>query len=178
MTGRPFSSACAWRWFRWLPVLLALSLAACAGRSAGDLYAGQAARADNQAAIAAVAGQEIDWSTADLSIHYMAAPAGDLMDINGFVEFSSNLGKFPTLNYFRIYIHFIDAQGIILETRLLWSVASNSEARFVRWSFQRQFPLPAGAQAVGFSYRGSVSEGGGDGSFAQTRTGWEVRRNP
>lgn len=178
MMIRPYISCDRSRRIPWLPLLMAMVLAACAGQHAHDLYAGQPARADNRFVLASIQGQEADWVTPDLSLHYMAQPSGDLLDINGFVKFSSNLGKYPAINYFRIYIHFIDAQGVIIATRLLWSAAANSEVRFARWSFQEKYPLPAGAQAVGFSYRGSVSESGGDGSFNQTRTGWQVRRNP
>jgi hypothetical protein len=166
------------RWTRPLALLLALVLAACAGKEAGDLYAGRAVRPDNQFAIASIQGQEIVWPGKDLKIHYMAQPSGGAMDINGFVEFDFNLAKYERIDRFRVYIHFIDAQGVILGTRLLWGVATNADASLVRWTFQRQWPLPPGAQAVGFSYRGAVSNVGGSEEGYGARGGWAVKQLP
>ncbi len=167
------------RWARLLAFLPALVLAACAGKDAGDLYAGTAARPDNQFAISSIQGQETAWQGKDLTIHYMALPAGSAVDINGFVEFDTNLGKFERINRFRVYIHFIDAQGIILETRLLWSATANIDASFVRWTFQRQWPLPPGAQAIGFSYNGSVSAiGSTEKGVGAGGGGWPAKQRP
>jgi hypothetical protein len=167
------------QWARQLALLLTLALAACAGKDAGDLYAGRAARPDNQAAIASIQGKETVWSGKDLAIHYMALPgAAGTMDINGFVEFEYNLGKYDLINHFRVYIHFIDAQGIILETRLLWNVAANADATLVRWTFQRQWPLPPGAQAIGFSYMGTLSGIGSTEKGVGSGAGWSVKELP
>ena len=48
------------------------------------------------------------WRAKDLDVHYKAVRTGDGLEISGFIEFGSNLAKFPLINYFRIHLHFID----------------------------------------------------------------------
>ncbi len=155
---------------------LSLALLACAAASAPHI--GKTARPDNRLPLSALPEGETTWKAKDLDIRYRAVQAGDNFEISGFIDFGSNLGKFPMVGYFRVYLHFLDAQGVVLETHLLWSPGINQEARFVRWTFERQWPLPPDAVAVGFSYQGGAAEAGGKSKFGSTKTGWEVYRSP
>ncbi len=157
-------------------MLLCLFLLSCAAASAPHI--GKTARPDNQLPLAELPQEETTWKAKDLDLHYKATQVGDNLAISGFVAFGSNLGKYPLIGSFRVYLHFIDAQGIVLDSHVLWATGINQEVRFVRWTFERQWPLPPDAAAVGFSYRGSASEAGGKGKFGSTRTGWEVYQSP
>lgn len=151
-------------------------LLACA--SAVPPHIGKTVRPDNRFPLAGLPKGEATWTAPDLKLHYRATTVGNNLDISGFVEFSSNLAKYPTVNAFRIYLHFLDAAGVVLDTKLLWTAGVGVDHRFVRWTFQRKWPPPPGALAVGFSYRGGVSEPGGNSGVGQTNTGWEVQQAP
>ena len=157
-------------------LLLSLAIVACATASAPHI--GKTARPENRLPLSELSRTETTWTAKDLKLHYLAAQAGDNLEISGFVEFGSNLAKYPVINAFRVYLHYLDAEGLVLDSKLLWSTGVNNEYRFVRWTFERQWPVPPPATAVGFSYRGGASEAGGDKGFGQTKTGWEVYQAP
>ena len=156
---------------------LGLSLLACASMTAPP-HIGKTSRPENRVPLASLPAGENTWRAEDLDIHYNAAREGDTLGISGFVEFGSNMAKFPMINHFRVYLHFIDAEGRVDDSKLLWSAGMLTETRFVRWTFQRQWPLPPEAAAMGFSYRGAASEAGGDSSMGKAKTGWEVEQQP
>lgn len=155
--------------------VLSLMLLACAGKASAP-HIGQTARPDNRTPLASLPAGETTWAAKDLKLHHRAAMAGDNLAISGFVELSSNLAKYPLINRFRVYLHFLNSDGVILDTKLLWATGINQDASIVRWTFERQWPLPPDTVAVGFSYRGAASEAGGKGQ--QTKTGWEVYQAP
>ena len=158
-------------------IALILGLLACAGMSAPP-HIGKTSRPENRVPLASLPAGEATWRAKDLDVHYKAVRVGDGLEISGFVEFGSNLAKFPLINHFRIYLHFIDADGRVLDSKLLWSTAMQTETRFVRWTFQRQWPIPPEAAALGFSYRGAATEAGGDADIGIGKTGWEVYQQP
>lgn len=152
-----------------------LILLACAGMASAP-HIGKTARPDNRIPLANLPGGETTWAAKDLKIHYRAVTAGENLNISGFVKFNPNLAKYPMINGFRVYLHFLNADGIVLDSKLLWATGIKQEVRFVRWTFERQWPLPPDTVAAGFSYRGAVSEAGGKGH--QAKTGWEVYQVP
>ena len=156
---------------------LGLSLLACARISAPP-HIGKTSRPENRVPLASLPAGENTWRAEDLDIHYNVARAGDTLEISGFVEFGSNMAKFPLINYFRVYLHFIDADGRVDDSKLLWATGMRTETRFVRWTFQRQWPIPPEAVAMGFSYRGAATEAGGDGDLGTAKTGWDVYQAP
>lgn len=158
-------------------IALVPCLLACAGMSAPP-HIGKTSRPENRVPLASLPAGETTWRAKDLDVHYKAVRTGDGLEISGFIEFGSNLGKFPLINYFRIHLHFIDADGRVLDSKLLWATGRQTETRFVRWTFQRQWPIPPGAAAMGFSYRGAATEAGGDSKFGMSKTGWEVEQQP
>lgn len=165
--------------FRRLAVLvaMALSLLACAGAAAPP-YVGKTARPENRFPLASLSEGETTWPAKDLNIYYNAVLAGNVLDTSGFIAFKPNLAKFPLVTYFRVYFHFLDADGRIIDTQLLWAAGTRTEVRFVRWTFQRQWPVPPNAVAMGFSYQGGAAEAGGDSKFGTAKTGWEVQQQP
>ncbi len=157
-------------------LLASLALAACAAASAPHI--GKTARPENRVPLSDLPPTESTWAAKDLKLHYLAARAGANLQISGFVEFNSNLAKYPVINTFRVYLHYLDTDGLVMDSKLLWATGRNSESRFVRWTFEQQWPLPPDAAAVGFSYRGGASEAGGKNKFGSTNTGWEVYQSP
>jgi len=125
--------------------------------------------------LAAIDGQSSLWQAKDIAIHYAATSADDTLQISGTVERLNTIKNFPTINYLRVAVHFITDDGTIVDSKQLWSAGTNANDRFVRWTFAKQYSLPAGASAIGFSYRGAVSQGGGE---SGGQDGWEVWQRP
>ncbi len=105
----------------------------------------------------------------------MAASAGDTVHISGTVERLNTIKNFPIINSLRVAVHFIADDGTIVDSKQLWSAGTNADDRFVRWTFSKQYPLPPAASAIGFSYRGTVSQGGGE---SGGQDGWQVWQRP
>lgn len=151
-----------------------LILSGCAGLLKG--YEGTVARPDNRIPLADLSDKAAVWQRKDVALHYTAAVNTGELHISGSVERLNAIKHFPAVNHFRIYIHFLTTDGVILDSKLLWSAGPGTDSTLMRWTFDRTYPLPAGAAAFGFSYRGVFSEGGGKDSPGQT--GWEVWEKP
>lgn len=156
-------------------VLFLLSLSAvigCTGLT--PAYKGTPARPDNRLALAAIEGASQVWQTRDLALHFTAVVEKEALVTDGRVERLGPIEHFAWIDAFRVSIHFIDAEGGILDSRLLWTAGVGGDAYLVRWTFSRRYDLPAQTSAIGFSYRGAFSENGEDGG----RTSWEVWQEP
>lgn len=160
---------------RWLPLMLLCVVIGCAGLQTS--YEGTPARPDNRYPLASADGGPAAWQAKDMELDYESFVNNGVLEIKGTVERLNTIKNFSVVNYFRVSMHFLDGEGVILGSHLLWSAGSRVDAKLVRWTFDRQFPLPAGAAAIGFSFRGGFSDGGsGDSGSAQT--GWEVWARP
>jgi hypothetical protein len=157
-----------------LVLLSCAVLAGCAGMLRG--YEGTTARSDNRLALAAMSDKAGVWQGKDVAIHYTAGVEAGTLHISGSIERLNTIKHFSAVKYFRIYIHFLTADGIILSTKRLWSAGPGTDSKLIRWTFDRHYPLPPGAVAIGFSYRGAFSDSGDDSSPGQT--GWEVWERP
>ena len=154
-------------------VLLWVAVMGCAGLNAP--YKGTPARPENRFSLAAIDGQSSLWQAKDIAIHYVVSGAGKTVHISGTVERLNTIKNFSTINYLRVAVHFIADDGTIVDSKQIWSAGTNANDRFVRWTFAKQYPLPPGASAIGFSYRGAVSEGGGE---SGGQDGWRVWQRP
>jgi hypothetical protein len=161
---------------RWLPLLLLCAvIIGCAGLQTS--YEGTPASPDNRYPLATREGGPAAWQAKDMALYYESFVKNGALEIKGTVERLNTIKNFSVINYFRVSVYFLNADGIILGNHLLWSAGSRVDETFVRWTFEKQFPLPEGATAVGFSYRGGFSDGGG-GDSGSAQTGWEVWARP
>ena len=166
--------ACRGRRLRgWLLTALLVSLAGCHGNLAAP-YIGQVARPDNRLPIDTFHGQAATWQGPELALHFSAAMQDGTFTIGGRVEPRGPVRKYPFVNDAKVTLHFLDASGTIIESKLLWASLGYTNVNEIRWTFQRAWPLPAGASAIGFSYRGTFAETGSD----YGADGWEVWRRP
>lgn len=157
---------------RLLPMLCWAAVVGCAGLPPS--YEGTAARPENRLALGTLEGEPRVWQTREVAVHYRAALDKKALALDGRVERLGPIKHFDFIENFRVSIHFIDDEGIILDSRLLWAAGVGGDADLVRWKFSRRYALPPRASAIGFSYRGTFSENGEDGG----RTSWEVRQAP
>jgi len=145
----------------------------CAGINTSEV--GTPARPDNRHPLATTGGEPELWKSKDIALHYTTVVNNDAVGIKGTVERLNTIKHFVLIKHFRVSIHFLNADGIILNTHLLWTGGNGQETRFVRWTFDKNFPLPVGATAIGFSYRGSLFDNQGEGAG---RSGWDVWQRP
>jgi hypothetical protein len=127
------------------------------------------------------------WQTRDLAIDYDYREAAKNLQISGTVKLADYIPKgFSTLDYLRLYIHFLTSNGVVLETKSLKFFGYFRYLDYLeKISFNSQFDLPEDAVAFAFSYSGRASQGGGSPSGNSLRGGqiswdfWKVpRRTP
>jgi hypothetical protein len=125
---------------------------------------------------------EGSWQTRDLSIHYEYQEAAPSLQVTGVIEFASYIQKnFSSLEHLRLNIHFLEANGIVLETK---RIRSFGYRRFFdllgKMSFNSRFDLTQDTVAFAFSYHGKVTEGGGSRNFSRSgdRIDWEFWKVP
>lgn len=153
--------------------LLGAFLAGCAGLTLS--YDGTLSRADNRMPLEAAGAAPSVWRTNDIAIHFTAVRTADDVAIDGRLELLNSVKNFSGIDDLRVNIHFINAAGIIIDSRLLWSAGVGADPTLVRWSFSQRFRLPSGTTALGFSYRGAFSESGDE---TGGQADWEVWQKP
>jgi hypothetical protein len=110
------------------------------------------------------------WQTRDLSVHYEYREATSSLQITGVIELASYLQyNFNTLEHLRLNIHFLEANGIVLETKRIKVFGYRRFLEFLgEMSFNSRFDLTQETVAFAFSYHGKVTEGGGSPTFSRS----------
>lgn len=103
------------------------------------------------------------WQTRDLTIDYEHRQAAKNLEVNGTIKLADYIPKgFSTLDYLRLYIHFLASDGVVLETQ---SIKYFGYLRYLdylgKMTFNGRYDLPEDTVAFAFSYSGRVSQGGG-----------------
>lgn len=127
-----------------------------------------------------------NWQTRDLTINYEYQEAVKNLQISGVIEFADYIPKgFNTLEYLKLYIHFLEADGTVLETRSIRIFGYRRYLDFIgEITFNHRYDLTGNTVSFAFSYSGRVIQGGGTGigSSARGRIDWDFwkvpRRNP
>ena len=108
------------------------------------------------------------WQTNDIAIDFVYQRATDLfvmtgtsIQMAGKIELQKRLYNFPVINHLRIWVHFLDDEGLIISTHRLWTASRRTDTRLIRFDFKRQFPLPPNTAMLTFSYEGKMTDGGG-----------------
>lgn len=138
-------------------------------------YDGTLAKPDNRISLMALDGDPATWQSRDVAIHFTASAHAGTLLISGVVDRLNTIKHFPNVQFFRVSFHFIADDGTIIGGERLWSAGVGGDVKLIRWEFSRQFSIPAGASAIGFSYDGAFSERGGDDG---ARAEWEVWERP
>jgi hypothetical protein len=156
----------------WLLLAVCAALMGCAGLV--PTYEGTPARPANRLPLKAMDGKADEWRTRDVAIHYTASVTADELRITGTVERLNTIKHFSAVKYFRISIHFITTDGVIIASKRLWTAGPGIDSTIIRWTFAQHYALPPETAAIGFSYRGIFSEGGSDNG----EVGWEAWERP
>jgi hypothetical protein len=157
-------------------ILLATGLGAC--RFVSTSYRGVTVDAENIIVLEEAGPHAEVWKTEDLSVNYSYHKEADRLKLEGLIDFDDSLKyNFTRLDLFYLWIHFLDAENIILADHYL-SPQIFFYYEIVEIPFNIDIVLPPGTRSISFSYEGEASEGGGrldplgDGIF------WHFWRTP
>ena len=153
---------------RWLAALAAVVWITGCGGTNWFSYTGWQVKPGNREALEEGGPHAAVWTTNDLILHYRYQLQGGRLDIEGSVERQDRIKNFPNLTAW-VSIHFLDPNGIIVETHRLWSQSGSDVFGGLNWEFHHTWQLPPDNRAVAFSFSGSAGEGG---------TRWEFWRTP
>ena len=148
--------------FKILLVGLLLNLFfACAG--VNPLSPGAWVEENNRIAIKDGGPYKGSWQTRDLTVNYEYREAAKNLEVSGTIKLADYIPMgFSTLDYLRIYIHFLTSDGIVLETKNLQYFGYFRYIDYIeKMSFKSRFDLPENTAAFAFSYSGRASQGGG-----------------
>jgi hypothetical protein len=163
----------------WILTVLVLTTACATDISTRN--AGRPTKPDSRIALQPGGPHQERWQTNDIAIPFEYRRENDQFAMAGKVELQKRIANFPNIDFLRINIHFLDAEGIILSSHRLWSAGRSNELFFVNFDFSRQYPLPVGAANLTFSYTGEVADGGGGFSTRSRggdRTSWRFWWTP
>jgi hypothetical protein len=168
-----------------VPRLLALFLLinlciACAGGT--SLSPGAWVAEEDRISVLDGGPHEGSWQTRDLSIHYEYREATSSLQITGAIEFANYIPMgFNTLEHLTLNIHFLEANGIVLDTKRIKAFGYRRSLDLLgEMSFNSRFDLAQDTVAFAFSYNGKVSQGGGipTVSSSKGKTAWEFWKVP
>jgi hypothetical protein len=132
----------------------------------------------NRIPLLAAGPQEGSWQTRDLTIEYELLQGDDTIQISGVVNFEGHhTSNFSILEYLTIYIHAVDANGIVLQTKAVKTFGYRRPFFLLgKLSFDGDFEMVGDVDiiAVAFSYSGTVGSGGGRGD----KTNWDFWKVP
>ena len=125
------------------------------------------------------------WKTRDLSVHYEYQEAAPSLQVKGVVELANYIPMgYDSLEYFHLYIHFLEDNGTVLATQRIKSSGYYQSFRLVEEiTFNGRFDLTQDTVALAFSYSGRAVPGGSPGasntnSSNEGRIDWEFWKIP
>ena len=114
------------------------------------------------------------WETEDLSLSYTSLFEKNRLQINGKIILASKLNHFTIMDHLRVWIHFVDSNGKIIGTGLVYTAPHRKWLDLLTLDVNRSLPVPKGSVALAFSYSGEVSDGLGEGD----RISWDFFKMP
>ena len=107
--------------------------------------------------------QPILWQAKDLSFEFTCIRESDTLSLTGMLVLDESYEQFEILDYMFFWVHFLDSEGKLLDSKVAWSAARTTAytGQRKRWSVKSSLTLPLNATAVAFSYWGQVVQGGG-----------------
>ena len=150
----------------WLTILI-LTATGCSSKGWRG-WEGRLTKADNRLVLETDELQVGIWQTSDLAIHYRYVREGDRLTISGHVKRQARIKHFHRLRAW-IWIHFLDGNGYVTETRRLWAQNGSDVYGQIRYRFNRDWQMPPGTVAMGFSYSGHARD---------RDVGWDFWRLP
>jgi hypothetical protein len=111
-------------------------------------------------------GEQQDvWKTNELSVTYQYQMTPEALKITGTTDLVGGfkLG-FSQIHRLSVYLLFLDKQGIVIESPLIYSAGMERSIDTIPMNFERTIPVPEGTQAISFAYDGALTDGGSEDS--------------
>jgi len=103
------------------------------------------------------------WQTFDVTINYIYAMDGGLLDLKGQGELSQHYQMlYNDIRTMRVYLFFLDADGVVLKTIEIPVFLSSTEDQF---TFNIPFKVSETIKSFSFGYSGVVQDMDGQSSF-------------
>ena len=126
------------------------------------------------------------WKTRDLSVNYEYQEAAPSLQVKGVVKLASYIPMgYDALEYFHLYIHFLEDNGTVLATQKIKSHGFRQSFRLTgdEMSFNGRFDLTQDTVALAFSYSGRAVSADGPGpsnanSGSEGRIDWDFWKVP
>ena len=137
-------------------------------------YLGKVVPEANRISLPESKPQSIVWQTKDVVFQYTGKQESGKLSLTGELTLDKSYERFNSIEYLYFWIHFLDSEGTILDSKLILSVVgqfaySGGEKK---WPVNIDLKLPSHFIAMTFSYMGSVREGQGGGDQ------WNFYRSP
>jgi len=156
-----------------------IALAGC--QTTFNKYQGKTVPEPNRIPISEGKAPPSVWQAKDLVFQYTCLRESDKLSLSGELTLDESYEQFEILNYLSLWVHFLDSEGMILDSKLALNMASSIAYTGERkkYAVKSSLDLPINATALTFSYSGSVSQadelerGGGGGG-----TNWRFFKSP
>ena len=156
-------------------IIFGLVLGILTGCQTLNPYIGKTVHEPNRIPISESSQAVHFWQTKDMSFDFKYSLDSSMLSLRGELSLDESYEQFETLNHLFLWVHFLDAEGKLLDSKVVWSaaytVAYTGEKK--KWSVKSSLTLPLNATAVAFSYMGSVSQGSDEGG-----TNWSFYKSP
>lgn len=122
-----------------------------------------------------------NWQTRDMTISYEYKEAVKNLQISGRIELADYIPKgFNALEQLNLYIHFLNADGTVLETKNIRIFGYRRYLELIsEMTFNNRFDLTEETVYFAFSYSGRVIQGSGTGvSSSRGRIHWDFWKVP
>ena len=139
-----------------LVAALLVTVTGCSGKGWRG-WEGRLTKADNRQVLETGGPHAGIWQTNDLAIQYRYVRADDRLTITGQVKRQARIKAFHRLRAW-IWIHFLDGEGYVRESRRLWAQNGSDVYWQIRYSFNRDWQIPPDTVAMGFSYSGRAQD--------------------
>ena len=101
------------------------------------------------------------WKTNELAIIYQYQITPETLKISGTTELLGGFGiGFRWIKQLAVYLLFLDDQGIVIESALIFSAGNYRAIDTIPMVFEKTMPIPEGSRTISFAYDGELSGAG------------------
>ena len=137
-------------------------------QTTSNRYIGKTVPEPNRISLPEGKTQSNVWQTKDLVFQYTYHRKSNKLSLTGELALDESYEQYSTLRYLYLWVHFLDSEGNILDSKLAWSVVSQIAytGEKKKWDVKSSCDLPLTSTAATFSYSGLVTgKGQGNWSF-------------
>jgi hypothetical protein len=142
-------------------------------QTTSNRYIGKTVPEPNRIPLPVGKTQSSVWQTKDLVFQYTCHRESNKLSLTGELALDESYEQYSTIRYLNLWVHFLDSEGNILDSKIVRSVATQKAytGEKKKWDVKSSLDLPLTSTAATFSYSGSVTgKGQGNWSFYKSPT--------